>query len=149
MQKGKMAIGGGLTNSWERREAKGKREKERYTHLNAEFQRIARWPTTLVLKPLSWMTLAYFWYGKERDVATPMPISLMIWPREKCRCLKWSPISDILEVLSPPVELASEEVNNSCQFLSFLYGSLCAGPHLSKTNLLIRMLISDKVLRSQ
>ena len=25
-----------------RREAKGKREKERYTHLNAEFQRIAR-----------------------------------------------------------------------------------------------------------
>ena len=26
----------------ERREAKGKREKERYTHLNAEFQRISR-----------------------------------------------------------------------------------------------------------
>ena len=26
----------------ERREAKGKREKQRYTHLNAEFQRIAR-----------------------------------------------------------------------------------------------------------
>ena len=26
----------------ERREAKGKEEKERYTHLNAEFQRIAR-----------------------------------------------------------------------------------------------------------
>ena len=26
----------------ERREAKSKREKERYTHLNAEFQRIAR-----------------------------------------------------------------------------------------------------------
>ena len=25
-----------------KREAKGKREKERYTHLNAEFQRIAR-----------------------------------------------------------------------------------------------------------
>ena len=25
-----------------RREAKGKREKERYTHLNADFQRIAR-----------------------------------------------------------------------------------------------------------
>ena len=25
-----------------RRETKGKREKERYTHLNAEFQRIAR-----------------------------------------------------------------------------------------------------------
>ena len=26
----------------ERREAKGKKEKERYTHLNAEFQRIAQ-----------------------------------------------------------------------------------------------------------
>ena len=32
----------GLTNTWERREAKGKGEKERYTHLNTEFQRIAR-----------------------------------------------------------------------------------------------------------
>ena len=30
-------------HSWEKkREAKGKGEKERYTHLNAEFQRIAR-----------------------------------------------------------------------------------------------------------
>ena len=31
-----------------RREAKGKGEKERYTHLNAEFQRIARRKTTSV-----------------------------------------------------------------------------------------------------
>ena len=31
-----------------RREAKGKGEKERYTHLDAEFQRIARRKTTLV-----------------------------------------------------------------------------------------------------
>ena len=29
-----------------RREAKGKEEKERYTHLNAEFQRIARKPSS-------------------------------------------------------------------------------------------------------
>ena len=42
MQKGKMVVWGGLTNSWEKKEAKGKGEKERYTHLNAEFQRIAR-----------------------------------------------------------------------------------------------------------
>ena len=34
MQKGKTAE--------KRREAKGKGEKERYTHLNAEFQRLAR-----------------------------------------------------------------------------------------------------------
>ena len=31
-----------LQIAMKRREAKGKREKERYTHLNAEFQRIAR-----------------------------------------------------------------------------------------------------------
>ena len=33
---------GGLTNSCDRREVKSKGEKERYKHLNAEFQRIAR-----------------------------------------------------------------------------------------------------------
>ena len=37
-----MVVWGGLTNSWDRREAKNKAEKERYTHLNAEFQWIAR-----------------------------------------------------------------------------------------------------------
>ena len=37
-----MAVWGGLTNSGEKKEVKGKGEKERYTHLNAEFQRIAR-----------------------------------------------------------------------------------------------------------
>ena len=31
-----------LQRAVKRREAKGKEEKERYTHLNAEFQRIAR-----------------------------------------------------------------------------------------------------------
>ena len=42
MQKGKMAVRGGLTDSCEKKRNKGKGEKERYTHLNAEFQRIAR-----------------------------------------------------------------------------------------------------------
>jgi len=37
-----MFVWGGLTNSWKRRETKSKGQKERYTHLNAEFQRIAR-----------------------------------------------------------------------------------------------------------
>ena len=41
-KKGKIADWGGLTNSCEKREAKGKGENERYTHLNAEFQRRAR-----------------------------------------------------------------------------------------------------------
>ena len=38
MKKVKMVVWGGLTNSCARREVKGKGEKERYTHLNAEFQ---------------------------------------------------------------------------------------------------------------
>jgi len=43
MQKGKMVFWGGLTNSWEKKKnAKGKGEMERYIHLNAEFQRLAR-----------------------------------------------------------------------------------------------------------
>ena len=42
MQKGKMVVWGGLTIAEKRRESKGKGEKERYTHLNAESQRIAR-----------------------------------------------------------------------------------------------------------
>ena len=44
MQKSKMAVRGGLTDSCEKKrsEAKRKGEKERYSHLNSEFQRIAR-----------------------------------------------------------------------------------------------------------
>ena len=37
-----MAICRSLANSCERRKVKSKGRKERYTHLNAEFQRIAR-----------------------------------------------------------------------------------------------------------
>ena len=42
MQKGKMVVEEALQIAVKRREAKSKGEKERYTHLNAEFQRIAR-----------------------------------------------------------------------------------------------------------
>ena len=37
-----MAVWGGLTNSCEKKRNQNKGEKERYKHLNAEFQRIAR-----------------------------------------------------------------------------------------------------------
>ena len=37
-----MVVWGGLTNSCEKKRSKSKGEKERYKHLNAEFQRIAR-----------------------------------------------------------------------------------------------------------
>ena len=42
MQKGTMVVDVALQIAVNRREVKGKGEKERYTHLNAEFQRIAR-----------------------------------------------------------------------------------------------------------
>ena len=43
MQKSKMAVWGGcLQIAVKRREVKSKGENERYKHLNAEFQRIAR-----------------------------------------------------------------------------------------------------------
>ena len=42
MQKGKQLSGEALQIAVKRREAKNKGEKERYKHLNAEFQRIAR-----------------------------------------------------------------------------------------------------------
>ena len=37
-----MAVWGGLTNSYEKKRSEKQRRKERYKHLNAEFQRIAR-----------------------------------------------------------------------------------------------------------
>ena len=42
MQKGKMAVWGGLKIAVKRKEVKSKGEKERYKHLNAEFQKMAR-----------------------------------------------------------------------------------------------------------
>ena len=42
MEKAKWLSGEALQIAVNRREAKGKGEKERYTHLNADFQRIAR-----------------------------------------------------------------------------------------------------------
>ena len=37
-----MAVWGGLTNSCEKMRSKRQRRKQKYTHLNAEFQRIAK-----------------------------------------------------------------------------------------------------------
>ena len=42
MQKGKCLSKEDLQTALKRREVKGKGDEERYTHLNAEFQRIAR-----------------------------------------------------------------------------------------------------------
>ena len=42
MKKGKMVVWGDLINSWEKKRSERQRRKERYKHLNAELQRIAR-----------------------------------------------------------------------------------------------------------
>ena len=42
MQKSKLAVWGGLPNSCEKKRGEKQGEKERSTHLNVEFQRIAR-----------------------------------------------------------------------------------------------------------
>ena len=42
MQTSKMAVWGGLTNSCEKKRSQSKGAKERYKHLIAEFQRIAK-----------------------------------------------------------------------------------------------------------
>ena len=42
MPQTKMAVWGGLTHSCEEKRSENRGEKERYPHLNAEFQRIAR-----------------------------------------------------------------------------------------------------------
>ena len=42
MQKRKTAVWGGLRNSCEKKRSEKQRRRERYKHLNAEFQRIAR-----------------------------------------------------------------------------------------------------------
>ena len=50
MQKAKWLSEEALQTAVKRREAKSKREKERYKHLNAEFQRIARRDETAFLR---------------------------------------------------------------------------------------------------
>ena len=42
MQKGKMVVWGGRENSYEKKRSQRQVEKEKYSHLNAEFQRISR-----------------------------------------------------------------------------------------------------------
>ena len=42
MQRSKMVVWGGLTNSCEKKRSEKQRKKRKHKHLNAEFQRIAR-----------------------------------------------------------------------------------------------------------
>ena len=59
-----MAVSGGLTNSCEKKRG----EKERYTHLNAEFQRIARRDKKAFLRDQCKETEENNRMGKTRDL---------------------------------------------------------------------------------
>ena len=63
-----MVVWGGLTNIWEKREAKGKGEKERYSHLHAEFQRTARKDKKVFLRDQCKETEENNRMGKIRDL---------------------------------------------------------------------------------
>ena len=73
-----MAVCGGLTNSCKRREVKSKGEKERYKHLNAEFQTIARRDKKVFLSSQCKEIEENSKMGKTRDSSRKLEI-----PREK------------------------------------------------------------------
>ena len=68
MQKSKMAVWAGLTNSCEKKRRKSKGEKERYNQLNAEFQRIARRDNEAFLSDQCKETEENNKMGKDRDL---------------------------------------------------------------------------------
>ena len=68
MQKGKRLSDEGLQIAEQRREAKGKGEKERYTLLNAELQRIARRDKKAFLSDQCKETEGKNRMGKTRDL---------------------------------------------------------------------------------
>ena len=63
-----MAVWGGLTNSCKRKEKKRKGEKERYKHMNAEFQRIARRDRKAFLRDQYKEIEKKYRMGKTRDL---------------------------------------------------------------------------------
>ena len=63
-----MVVWGGLTNSYEKKRRKSKGENERYKHLNAEFQRIARRENKAALSDQYKEIEENNWRGKTRDI---------------------------------------------------------------------------------
>ena len=72
-----MAVWGGLTKAVKRREVKSKREKERYIHLNTEFQRIGRRDKKAILSDQCKEIEENNRMGKTRDLSRKLEI-----PRE-------------------------------------------------------------------
>ena len=63
-----MVVWGALTNSWGKKRSKSKGKKERYIHLNAEFQRIARRDKKAFLSDLCKEIEENCRMGKTRDL---------------------------------------------------------------------------------
>ena len=74
--KGKWFSEGALKIAEKRREAKGKGEKERYTHLNAEFQRIAKRDKKAFLSDQCKETEENNRMGKTRDLFKKLEITI-------------------------------------------------------------------------
>ena len=64
----KMVVWGGLTNSWEKKRSKKAKEKEKFNHLNAEFQRMARRDKNAFLSDQCKETEENNRMGKTRDL---------------------------------------------------------------------------------
>ena len=67
-----MAVWGGLTNSCEKKRSEKQRRKERYKHLNAEFQRIARRDEKAFLSNQCKEIEENYIMGKKRDLFKKM-----------------------------------------------------------------------------
>ena len=83
MPKGKMVVWRGLTNNWEKKRNESQGEKERYVHLNAEFQRIAgeiRKPSLVInakrqRKTIEWERLE----NSSRKLEMPRELFMQRW----------------------------------------------------------------------
>ena len=67
-KKSKIAVSKGLTNSCEKKRSESKGEKERYTHLNEEFQRIVRRDKKAFLSDQCKEIQGNYRMGKTRDL---------------------------------------------------------------------------------
>ena len=88
-----MAVWGGLTNSCEKKQSEGKGEKEISTHLNADFQRIARRDKKAFLSDqcnIHWVIEKARKFQKKTSTFAllTIPKPLTVWITTNCKILK-------------------------------------------------------------
>ena len=82
MQKAKWLSGKALQRAVKRREVKGKGKKQRYAHLNAEFQRIARRDKKAFLGDQCKEIEENNRMGRTRDLFNKPQVSSLNWRRQ-------------------------------------------------------------------